>query len=33
MQFTDWQLVEVGLLLIGLTKISWTNPVLTNRVK
>jgi hypothetical protein len=33
MQLTDWLLVEVALLLIGLTKISWTNPVYTNSVK
>jgi hypothetical protein len=25
MQFTDWQLVEVALLLIGLTQISFLN--------
>jgi hypothetical protein len=32
MQLTDWLLVEVVLLLIGLTKISLTNPVLTHRL-
>jgi hypothetical protein len=29
MQLTDWLLLEVVLLLIGLTKLSETNPVLT----
>jgi hypothetical protein len=31
-QLTDWLLVEVALLLIGLTKISLANPVLTTRL-
>jgi hypothetical protein len=32
MQLADWLLVEVALLLIGLTKISKTNPVLTTHL-
>jgi hypothetical protein len=33
LQLTDWLLVEVALLLIGLTKISYRqNPVLTTRL-
>jgi hypothetical protein len=32
MKLTDWLLVEVALLLIGLTKTSWQNPVLITRL-